>query len=191
MKLNVDLIPHRDFHKGFWLQTQKSPWYLFYQKPRKYFLPKDKSFYKTVDESLLPIVKLLHSKNIPTTPSCSGHIMSPKHYFDLYDTIESTIDFIQGDGVVLHNSETGKNFYYKNKNYILPWHKEEFVDLMDGYQKKGVIGFVDKYNVYDDIKDDLRSKRDGPITLIFSKSNTPNGIGRSWDQIYKILKSNL
>jgi hypothetical protein len=69
MKLDVNLIPHRDFHKGFWLQTKESPWYFFYQKPREYFLPKDNSFYQTVDDSLLPIVKLLHKNNIPTTPS--------------------------------------------------------------------------------------------------------------------------
>ena len=191
MKLNVDLIPHKDFHKGFWLQTNISPWYFFYEKPRKYFLPEENSFYKTVDEDLLPIVKLLHKYGIPTTPSCSGHIMPKNHYADLYETINDVVYYIKDSGVVLKNPETENKFFYQNKNYNLPWGKEEFVYLMDDYQKKGVIGFVDEHNISDLIKDDLVVRVDGPITLIFSKSQTPKGISNNWRYVYEVLKSNL
>lgn len=191
MKLDVNLIPHKDFHKGFWLQTKESPWYFFYQKPREYFLPKDNSFYQTVDDALLPIVKLLHKNNIPTTPSCSGHMMLKKHYANLYNSIEDVKEYIKGDGIILQNPETSRKFFYQNKNYNLPWQQEEFVELMDDYQKKGVIGFVDKDNVYESIKNKLKSRKEGPVTLIFSKSETPRGINKNWQYVYEILKSNL
>lgn len=191
MKLNVDLIPQEDFHKGFWLQSNISPWYFFYEKPRTYFLPEENSFYKTVDKDLLPIVKLLHGYNIPTTPSCSGHIMSKNHYVDLYKTIDEVKNHITKNGVVLKNPETERKFFYQNKNYNLPWEEEEFVDLMDNYQKRGVIGFMDEHNIHDLIADDLVVKKDGPITLIFSKSQTPKGISSNWRYVYEILKLNL
>lgn len=191
MKISVDLIPHTDFHKGLWLQSNQSPWYFFYNSPREYTLPKDSKFYKTVDDDLLDIVKLLHSKKIPTTPSCSGHIMSRKHYSDLYNTINVAKDNIVNDGIILKNPETGRRFFYKHKNYDLPWSKNEFLNDMEEYQKKGVIGFVDNNGIYDELKGRLPVKHDNGITLIFSKGNSEDSISKNWNNVYKLLNKHF
>lgn len=191
MKLSVDLIPHKKFHKGLWLQSDVSPWYFFYETPREYSLPTSNKFYKTVDKDLLDIVKLFHAKGIPTTPSCSGHIMSKQHYSDLYDTIVSAKNNIQTDGIKLKNPETNRRFFYKNKNYTLPWNKEGFLNNMEDYQKKGVIGFVDSINLYDKIKNTIPSIHDEGVTMVFSKGNTKNDINKNWTSIGKLIKKHI
>jgi len=40
MILNSDFIPHENFHKGFWLKTEKCPWFFFYESPRDFKLNK-------------------------------------------------------------------------------------------------------------------------------------------------------
>lgn len=187
MKISVDLIPHTDFHKGLWLQSNQSTWYFFYESPREYKLPKNNNFYKTVDDDLLDIVKLLHSKGVPTTPSCSGHIMSRKHYSDLYDTINLTKNKIINDGITLKNPETGRRFFYKHNNYELPWDKNNFLNDMEDYQKKGVIGFVDNGGIYDKLDGELPIKHDDGITLVFSKGNSKGSISKNWENTYKLL----
>ena len=87
MILNSDFIPHENFHKGFWLKTEKCQWFFFYESPREFNLPNNKNFYNTLDEDLKDIVIGLHSKNIPTTPSCSGHIKNDDHYEKIFKTI--------------------------------------------------------------------------------------------------------
>jgi len=37
MRLSADLIPHEDFHKGYWLKENKCPWFFFYETPREYY----------------------------------------------------------------------------------------------------------------------------------------------------------
>ena len=64
MKISVDLIPHTDFHKGLWLQSNQSPWYFFYNSPREYTLPKDSKFYKTVDDELKGRLPVKHDNGI-------------------------------------------------------------------------------------------------------------------------------
>jgi hypothetical protein len=191
MVLNPNLIPHEDFHKGLWLQTQKSPWYFFYETPRDYVIPRNKSFYKTVDPNLLDIVKFLHSKNIPTTPSCSGHIKPLLQYGTLFNTIKNVQNDIKNNGIELTNPETNRKFFYKNGNYDLPWNKENFISQMDDYQKKGVLGFVDDDNHYDWISKTIPSKNENGITLIFTKSNNESDLSRNWNSISNILKDKI
>jgi len=191
MKIKSDLIPHNQFHKGLWLQTEKSPWYFFYETPREYHLPKSNSFYKTVDESLLDLVKLFHSKSIPTTPSCSGHIQPLMHYAKLFNTIKSAQNDIRNNGVELMNPETNRKFFYKNPNYSLPWNKEEFLLNMENYQKKGVLGFIDKDDLHEKLNNLTPVEHDNGVTLILTNSNDEESISKNWDEIYKMVKSNL
>jgi len=191
VKLNPDLIPHTNFHKGLWLQTQKSPWYFFYETPRKFSIPNNSNFYKTVDPQLVDTVKFLHSKNIPTTPSCSGHIKPMLQYGTLFNTIKRVQDDIQNGGIDLINPETNRKFFYKNSKYELPWNKMDFVSQMDDYQKKGVIGFVDKDNIFDWLSKMLPSKHDNGVTLIFTKSNNDNEIIKNWRDVYNVLKGGI
>jgi hypothetical protein len=188
MKLQSDLIPHEKFHKGFWLKTEQCPWFFFYEAPREYKIPKNKNFYSTLDDDLKNLVIHLHSKNIPTTPSCSGHIKDDNHYSDVYDKLAKTSKEIRGSGVELMNPETNKKFFYHNPTYKLPLKKNDFLEELRKYQRKGVLGFVDNQNLYHKLKHEIPVDRYDDVTLIMTEGKTQNQISRNWKNIEKIIK---
>ena len=66
--LRSDLVPHTDFHRGYWYKSNLSDWYYFKESKRDFTIT-EKFRYDLVDEDILPLVKALHSHDIPTTPS--------------------------------------------------------------------------------------------------------------------------
>ena len=188
MKLRSDLIPHEDFHKGFWLKTKKCPWFFFYESPREYSIPNVKNFYNTLDDDLKGLVTYLHSKNIPTTPSCSGHIENDDHYDEIYNSLINTKDKIRNDGIELFNPETNRKFYYQNENYKLPIGRMNFLEQLRDYQKKGVLGFVDKGNLYHKLKREIPVEKSDNVTLILTEGKTPKQISKNWKNIERLIK---
>jgi len=155
--------------------------------PRNFIIPKKKSFYETVDDDLLEIIKYLHSKGIPTTPSCSGHIKKPKIYKEIYNSLIDTEKVIKNSGIYLNNPETQRRFFYKNPNYKISMEKEDFMDQIQEYQKKGVLGFSDDGYVYSKVRNKIPSSHDNGKTFVFSKSNTTNEISDYWKKITKLI----
>lgn len=188
MKLSSDLIPHEDFHKGFWLKTPKCSWYFFYEHPRDYQIPKNTNFYNTLDEELVDLVKYLHEKNMPTTPSCAGHIFPENRYDKIYSELKNIKNDICDNGILLKNPETDRKFFYKNPRYSLPFSRQEFIHEMNEYQKKGVLGFVDNKNIYENIKDLVPSQNIDGITLLFSIGKSKNNIKNNWKSIENLIK---
>ena len=192
MRLYPDLIPHEKFHKGIWLSTPKTPWYYFLHKDRDYTLPQNPKFYSTLDDSIKPIVHLLHKNNIPTTPSCSGHFYSKEHYIPTYNSLLNNQKLINNDGVILKDDETNKNYFYQNKNYKLPWTKDEFLDKITRYQLKGVLGFEDKNKdiFYELPNKDITPIHDKGITIILTDCRKKKDCQDIWNNVHNNL-SNL
>lgn len=192
-KIYPDLVPHTMFHKGYWLVTkQETPWYYFFPTNRSFDIPNNPDFYKSLDDSLVDITMLLHSRGIPTTPSCSGHFSTKSYYVDVYSRLEQNANSIRSTGVVLENVETNKTYYYKNKNYELPWDSNTFVNNSMDYQTKGVIGFLDPTKTYSSyLKQNHLVKQDGDVVLIFENSKNADDKKRSWGKLYEDLKQIL
>lgn len=190
MKLRSDFVHHKDFHKGLWLKNHNCPWFFFYQTPREYNIPNNKEFYSTVDPNLLNIVKLLHKKGIPTTPSCSGHIKNPRDYEEIYDSLGLVEKTIKDRGLILSNLETKRKFYYKNPKFSLPYSRNEFLEKINLYQRKGVLGFVDNLGLYENMMNEIPISRDKNIVLIFTVGDSEDKIHNTWKNIYKLI-SNL
>lgn len=188
MILQSDLIPHEKFHKGFWLKTNQCPWFFFYETPREFSIPKNKNFYLTLDDDLKNLVKYFHSKKIPTTPSCSGHIENDNHYSNIYDSLLETSDEIRKGGIELVNPESNRKFYYHNPKYKIPMKKNDFVEGLRKYQKKGVLGFVDNDNLYDKLKYKIPVEKSDNITLIVTEGKTKGQINRNWKKIESLVK---
>jgi hypothetical protein len=139
-QLSPELIPHSEFHTGIWLQpTEKNNWYYFSRKLNLNRI-ENKQFLSTVDAPLKELVSFLHSKNIRTTPSCSGHHNSERDLQNIYYSLENDRDEIVDYGLPLLEVESGERFFYRNMNYDLPWSKVEFVKQLREYQEKGVLG---------------------------------------------------
>lgn len=189
MELYPNLIPHTDFHKGIWVSSNNTPWYYFLKTNREFNIPNHHQFYNTVDENLLPIVKLLHKNGIVTTPSCAGHHESESHYSDLYDSLANNANLINKKGDILYDYENFKKYYYKNPDYRLPWPKDRFVDKIMEYQKNGVLGIVDPDQIFVNNLNNTNTKTDGDITLILTQSENPKDNKEIWYSIYNELIS--
>lgn len=188
MKLNSDLISHEDFHKGYWLNTHGCDWFFFYKSPREFNIPRNKSFYNTLDEDLKDLVYFFHSKGIPTTPSCSGHIQNDNHYNDIFTSLLKTTQKIKKTGVNLMNAESNKKFYYRNPKFNLPYSRNEFIDQLRDYQKKGVLGFIDQNNIYEKMKKEIDVLNNDGVTLILTEGKNENEIKKNWKFINQLIK---
>lgn len=190
MLISSDLIPHNQFHKGQWLRS-RSQWYYFYQCERQYKLPTTEAFYQTIDEQLLPLVKYLHSKSIPTTPSCQGHFFTEDYYKELYRRLCIDAELINSSGLVMQNDDM--DFTYINQQYKLPWIESEFLQQTQDYQTNGVLGFVDTYQQYyhalkDNQTDDIRILHDRPITIVQIRSANNSVMVDNWKAVYDMIE---
>jgi hypothetical protein len=188
-KINPDLIPQKDFHKGYWLNIDEpNPWYYFFPAQRSFRLPASRDFYKTVDKDLIKSVKLLHSKGIPTTPSCSGHFYGPDHYLEVYEKLLTNAKDIIDEGVVLRDSETGTKYFYRNPAFQLPWDHNSFIERSLVYQVTGVLGFVDlEKALYKLLRPDFEVDYDNGITLVFERSDNEEEKNLRWNELYQTL----
>jgi len=188
-RIYSDLIPHSEFHKGYWLSINESnPWYYFFPTQRTYELPSNPDFYKTLDKDLKGVVALLHKNEIPTTPSCSGHFFGPEHYSKIYRRLEQNTEKIKSEGVILENSETGVEYYYRNVGYELPWSLDHFVSKSLDYQKTGVLGFVDPSQTLKEIiPSDFKIIQDNDITIILEISQDEEEKKLKWNKLYESL----
>lgn len=134
------LILHSEFHKGIWLlPVEGSKWYYFSKCDNPNHITNE-NFLESVDEPLRELVRFLHSRNIRTTPSCSGHNFE-KDYFELiYSNLKKDQKEIRNRGLLLKDIECGSIYLFKDQYYKLPWGRNDFVDFAYSYQKKGVIG---------------------------------------------------
>ena len=192
-KINPNFIPQKDFYKGYWLSiNEPNPWYYFFPTDRTFELPSNPKFYKTVDKDLVKTVKLLHSKKIPTTPSCAGHFYGPEHYAEIYERLELNARKIKSEGVILENSETGVKYFYRNNSYELPWDIRFFVNKSLEYQITGVLGFLDfNKQLLNILNSKFETQHEKGITLVFERSDNRRDKSLEWEKLYEILTDNL
>ena len=190
MKLNPELIPHNKFHKGIWLTTPNLDWYYFINKDREFSIPQSKGFNKTLDPFIIPVVNYLHSNSIPTTPSCSGHFYDGKKYANVYDGLDENRKLINSSGIKMKDCETGTRYFYKNEKYKLPWKKNDFIDQVLEYQKKGVLGLYDPRNYFYNTLpiDNFETIKDDNITLYVGNFINERECKESWKSFYNQIQ---
>jgi hypothetical protein len=188
------MIPHDRFHLGSWLRSTEHPtWYYFSEKrnPNKIT---NRSFLSSVDGPLRELVEFLHKKNIRTTPSCAGHHIGERHLEKIYSGIEKDACIICDEGLRLEDIETGEIHYCCEKNYVLPWNKEEFVEKLSLYQQKGVIGLhlTNKSKLTQKILEldieGVSTEKKNSILLIYANGNREGDNRSEWCQTTKEIK---
>ena len=140
-----DLIPHKDFHKGYWYGSSISNWYYFKESERDYNL-KEFFNYEAVDQPIRSLVGDLHSRGINTTPSCSGHNYTESYFSDLYDKIKLEEVIINTEGLDLVNIETFQQIVFYDKDYEFKYSKQEFIDKIIPYHKVGILGIQENFS---------------------------------------------
>ena len=146
--LRDTLVPHQSFHKFDWYKSEHTPWYFHEYTDKVNVLSTGENFIESVDIILRPLVQILHSKNIRTTPSCSGHFYVKEHYDEIFSKLHLQAKLIREKGVEFTNVETGEKRFYHNPEYLLCYNREEFIDIVSDYSKRGIIGFEDPLSFY-------------------------------------------
>src|ERR1051326_1064664 len=141
MQFTPQIIPHEKFHIGKWFLSVEEPaWYYFKQGEANSVIL-NKNFLSSVDPPLRELVAFLHKQEILTTPSCSGHCKSSKSFKKIYSVLEKEKEKINTNGILLYDIETCKKILFREKNYILPWNRRDFVTQVMEQQQGGVLGF--------------------------------------------------
>jgi hypothetical protein len=196
MKISPDLIPHRQFHTGIWLQSANNPDWYYFSKKKTANTISNSEFIASVDEPLRELVQFLHSKGIKTTPSCSGHHISSRNFKAIYEELEKDRHAIRNGGLKIKDIESGKLFLYKDAKYELPWNEKEFIEQAGIYQQNGVLGI--RTGNRKRIKEKLLQLEipsvqvvdKKPVLLILtSASGTDADIRNTWKEVTRQVKA--
>jgi hypothetical protein len=141
MRVTADMIPHEEFHKGVWLLPAVRPLWYYFGESLSRPAAASRDLIQTVDRALRELVIFLQEAGIRTTPSCSGHDHSPRHYSRIYDALDADADEIRGPGLWMRDVESGERYSFQRADYRLPWNKPGFIEKALQYQLQGVIGF--------------------------------------------------
>lgn len=148
MDASPGFVPHEEWDKYAWLsphEEREEPWFYAVetgQNPRLRELPTNGAFMRTVDPEIRPLVAWLHSKGVPTGPSCSGHDIDKRGFEDIYAGLVRDAEEIQTIGVLLRDPEDGNDHVAMDEDYRLPWNSfEEFVEEAREHQPVGWLSF--------------------------------------------------
>lgn len=146
--VSPDFVPHEEWDRYAWLvphDVGAEPWYYAARKgdkPTERGLPSNPGFIRTVDPDIRPLVSWLHSRGIPTGPSCSGHDITKRGFEDIYAGLERDGEEIRTIGIALRDPEDGRDYMALDENYELPWSSfEEFHKKAQQHQPIGWLPF--------------------------------------------------
>jgi len=181
--LRTDLVPHTDFHRGYWYKSNLSDWYYFKEYNRDFKITKNFR-YDLVDKDLLPLVKFLHSHNIPTTPSCSGHDYPESYFKSLYEKIKIEEYLINNIGLKLTNIETFEEIEFQDSLYSFIYSEDAFLSSIKDYSKYGILGIKGNFSYINSINN-LNVLKDGDITLFHAVKDNK----KVWNELLSVFIS--
>jgi len=195
-KMSPDFVPHEIFHKYSWLIPEGSNWYYRVDRKSPIEIPKNKSFYDTLDDPLKDPVFLLHEKGIPTTPSCSGHFNPDSFYGKVFDSLKDEEEEIRRSGIKLKDPESDSVYVYKDPKYRIPWVKETFLEITRDHGRRGVIGVFDNEGrIYKSLlespKENCESVSNGGLTFFLTNPKDKKDLDSSWNHFYKCIKNSI
>lgn len=122
-----DFVPHEQWDRYAWLlplEHGDEPWYYAAPRddpPQRREVPTDPRFLATVDPAVRDLVAWLHSRGIPTGPSCSGHDITKRAFREIHDGLERDRDLVRTTGLQLRDPEDGEIYTMRDEGYELPW----------------------------------------------------------------------
>jgi len=187
--IQSDMIPHEKFHRGKWMKSRGCDWYHFVPCRVSHNYIEDSTFYDTLDSQLVDLVKHLHGNGTITTPSCTGHFLSEEECKARFDQLKKEEAKIKKGVLLLEDSETNIQYLYKDPHYTLPYNEEDFVEKLQDYGRKGVLGIkdfpVDTLNILD--IPCLTVKKDKDITLLLTEPKTEEELVGTWSTLYEVI----
>src|SRR4051812_37377333 len=117
--LRADIVPHRRWPVSKWFYA--NPLWYYHRPGTDEEINATRKFYQLVDPDLRQLCHLLNSAGLRTCPSCQGHFYERNRFENIWTELTREQDEIRDGGLVVKDSETDKEFLFKDKNYALPW----------------------------------------------------------------------
>ena len=197
-RISPGFVVHEEFQNYKWLKPEYTHNVWYYRLPSAPILsiPKEEMFTESLDPELQRSVDALHSAKIPTSPSCAGHWYSEEDYKRIFKDLEKEAKQIRKKGILLKDPTDGKQYFYKNPHYSLPWDESTFIEEAREHSKKGVIGIFDPLNkFYDDLTNfkikNSQTIKSGDLTLFLTSPFSKEEIQKIWKEFENVIFSTL
>jgi len=139
--LSADLLPHRQWAVSKWFYANRL-WY--YHRPgTDEEIIASPRFYQLVDPELRDLCHLLNEAGLRTMPSCQGHSYPRERFENIWRELERELPQITGEGLIVRDCETDREFLFRDPGYRLPWEEfEDFYHAAGEHQGVGYIGIL-------------------------------------------------
>lgn len=189
-----DIIPAAKMYKYKWYHPQgENHWYYYQPRLQPILNQNNKEIYDTLDPELKRIFALVVNKGYKTLPSCQGHFHTTQDILKKYYNVLNNLIKIKTDGLVLVDTETGKETLFQDRNYHKPWKNfEEFLHNTQTVMQNGYFGILNPKGIKpfqnDSIKIELNKDYFGiPVANINVHNQNQNSVKQNWDIVYDIL----
>jgi hypothetical protein len=139
--LKAGLVPHREWAVSRWFYAD--PVWYYYRRSTAHEICPGGRFYQLVDPELREVCRLLHEAGVGTTPSCQGHSYPRERFERIWEELKREEGPIRGEGLVVKDSESQKEYLFRDAAYRLPWGSfEEFYEAAGTHQNLGYLGVI-------------------------------------------------
>lgn len=197
-KLSPGFVIQEEFQNYRWLRPQYTHNVWYYRLPSSpiFTVPKEEGFEDSLDPELRVAVTALHERGIPTSPSCTGHWHSDENYERIFKDLEKEAEQIRKKGILLQEPTDGKQYFYRNPRYQLPWDESTFVEKASEHAKRGVIGIFDPQNKFFDALSqsnirDTQTIKSGDLTLFLTNPPSEEILKEIWKQFEDTIISTI
>lgn len=139
--LRADIVPHAHWAVSKWFYAD--PIWYYHRRGTDEELVAGRRFYELVDPELRELCRLLNEHGLHTTPSCQGHFYPKTRFEKIWAELGREAELVRGEGLVVKDSETQKEYLFCEGDYTLPWRTfEEFFAQAGEHQGMGYLGVL-------------------------------------------------
>jgi len=139
--LRADIVPHRDWPIRKWFYA--NPLWYYHRKGQDSDIVPNRKFFSLVDPDLRQVCHLLNTAGLQTTPSCQGHFYDRNRFENIWQTLTREKDLIRADGLIVKDSETDREYLFRDAEYSLPWKTfDDFFEQAADHQGTGYLGIL-------------------------------------------------
>ncbi len=139
--LRADIVPHWQWATRKWFDAE--PLWYYHRAGTDEEIVANRKFYQLVDPDLRELCRLLNDHGLHTTPSCQGHFYPRDRFERIWEQLTREAPRIAGEGLVVKDSETDRQFLFRESGFVLPWDSfDSFYAQAADHQGTGYLGIV-------------------------------------------------
>ena len=121
MKFSATFVPPEQFANKRWWRPARTGAAWFYHTGAPTRPPSYMKDYTTIDPQIRRLVMWLHSRGMPTLPSCSGHWHKKSWAERCFEALQADTASIRYEGLDMIDVENGVKVICRDPYWNLPW----------------------------------------------------------------------